>query len=303
MKQEGPGIDFEKIVTSIQQRFDSNSTVLHNQILIDRLKHKRQFDVVIKGDYAGQSILGVIECKDLNRKVGTPELDAFITKSSDVNANFKVVVSRRGFSKTAIEKARHYGIQTLSLLPENQLLTGFIVGTWWFADIYLWEKFSVTLFQDNVSNEPLSFEVEALKINNKTLLDWFKNYLLENHKNETCEDWHEVCIQFENKQFISISDTVSVECVAIQFRALRSCQRKERLVGLSGDAFFDWQNNQIKYPAGAELVSHVIDTHAISTWADRKSVREVAKDFFQFTFVLDSKQFVKIDDVIPLETL
>jgi len=116
MDKERPGIEFEKIVTDIQQRFDLNSTVMHNQILVDRLGHKRQFDVVIKGNYAGQELLGVIECKDLKKKIGTPEVDAFNTKSSDVNANFKILVSRKGFSKTALEKASHYGIQALSLL-------------------------------------------------------------------------------------------------------------------------------------------------------------------------------------------
>lgn len=270
MEGEKPGVDFEKIVTSIQQRFDSNSTVLHNQLLIDRLGHQRQFDVVIKGDYAGQSILGVIECKDLKRKVGTPEIDAFITKSTDVNANFKIFVSRRGFSKTAIEKARYNGIQTLSLLPEDAAATGFKVGTWWFADVYFWEKFSVTLLHNNVADEPLAFDAEKLKIKGNVLLDWFKNYLLENHKNEMREDWHGVDIMFENKQYISISDAVSVECIAVQFKALRSRQRKEKLVGLSGDAFFDWQNNKIKYPAGAELASHAIDTRAVSMWDERK---------------------------------
>jgi hypothetical protein len=303
MRQENLGVDFEKIVTSIQQRFDLNSTVLHNQILTDRLGHKRQFDVVIRGVYAGQELLGVIECKDLKRKVGTPELDAFITKSSDVNASFKIFVSRKGFSKTAIEKARHYGIQTLSLLPKDQSATGFIVGTWWFADVYFWERFSVTLLQDGISNEPFSFSIEELKINNQLLLDWFKNYLLDNHNNEIGEGWHGVEIEFENKQFISISDTVNVECSGVKFEALRTCQRKEKLVGLSGDAFFDWQNNQVKFPAGTELVTHAVDMYAISMWADRQLDRDVAGEFFQIKLVMSMKQFVKLDDVISLDTL
>lgn len=303
MKLEKPGVDFEKIVTSIQQRFDPNSTVLHNQILVDRLGHKRQFDVVIKGEYAGQSILGVVECKDLNRKVGTPDIDAFITKSTDVNANLKVFVSRRGFSKTAIEKARYNGIQTLSLLPEDLASVGFIVGTWWFADIYFWEKFSVTLFMEDANDEPLLFDAEKLKINNKFLLDWFKNYLLENHENEMREDWHGVAISFEHNQHISISDSIRVECIGVEFSALRSCQYKEKFVGLSGDAFFDWQNSHIRYPAGAKLVSQVIDTHSISGWDSKKSNRKEGECFFQAKFILHSKQFAKVDGVIPLQTL
>lgn len=133
---ENPGIEFEKIVADIQAQVDKNAKVSHNQRLVDRHGHKRQFDVVIKGKFADQDILGVIECKDLIKKVGTPEIDAFVTKSQDIKSNFKIVVSRNGFSKPAIEEARYYGIQTLSLIPNDEVNCGFKVGIYWFADVY-----------------------------------------------------------------------------------------------------------------------------------------------------------------------
>lgn len=58
-----------------------------NQRLVDRHGCRRQCDVIIKGNFAGQQLLGIVECKD--RKLGTPEVDAFVTKARDINANFK----------------------------------------------------------------------------------------------------------------------------------------------------------------------------------------------------------------------
>lgn len=68
MRRERLGIEFEKIVSDIQSRIDPNATVLHNQRIVDRHGHSRQFDVEIRGKFAGQEIIGVIECKDKNRK-------------------------------------------------------------------------------------------------------------------------------------------------------------------------------------------------------------------------------------------
>ena len=85
MKLENPGIAFEKVVAGIQAQIDPTSSVTHNETLTDRLGHSRQFDVVIRGSFAGQQMLGVIECKDLKRRVGNPEVDAFITKANEIN--------------------------------------------------------------------------------------------------------------------------------------------------------------------------------------------------------------------------
>ena len=116
-----PGDSFERLVAQIQARVDPAANVAHNEFLVDRLRQRRQFDVVIRGQFAGQAMLGVIECKNLNRKVGTPEVDAFHTKAQDINANFKVIASRRGFTRHALHKAAHYGIRAISLLdPEAQ---------------------------------------------------------------------------------------------------------------------------------------------------------------------------------------
>src|SRR5688572_16049589 len=101
-----PGIPFEKAVAAVQAMLDPAAEVTHNTRLRDRLGHWRQFDVVIRVKAAGHEILGVIECKDLQRPIGTPELNAFADKARNVRANLTLLASKRGFTKQALELAR-----------------------------------------------------------------------------------------------------------------------------------------------------------------------------------------------------
>lgn len=106
INKDRPGIAFEKLVATMQTRIDPTCQVTHNENIVDRLGHSRQFDVVIRGMFAAQKMLGVIECQDMRRKVGNPDVDAFATKARDVNSNFKILMSRSGFTKHVLEKMR-----------------------------------------------------------------------------------------------------------------------------------------------------------------------------------------------------
>ena len=50
---------FEKAVAAIQAQIDPTSSVSHNERIVDRMGHARQFDIVIKGSFAGQTMLGM----------------------------------------------------------------------------------------------------------------------------------------------------------------------------------------------------------------------------------------------------
>ena len=124
-KEDKPGRSFEKAIAAIQKKLDPSATVSHDERIVDRFGHSRQFDVIIRGKVGSHDILGVIECKDLGKKVGTPEVESFVTKSRDVNANIALIASKKGFTKPAVEKAKDYGIGTITLLPDKPEETGF----------------------------------------------------------------------------------------------------------------------------------------------------------------------------------
>ena len=138
-----PGVTLEKAVAHIQQLMDRNSTVTHNEKLVDRVGNRRQFDVVIRGHFAGMDILGVVECKDHNTKKGPREVGAFAKECEHLNANIKLMVSKKGFTQQALRLARHDGIGCLSLLPNDTHQCGFTVGEWWYGVISRWTDFTL----------------------------------------------------------------------------------------------------------------------------------------------------------------
>ncbi len=303
MKKELPGIELEKIVAEIQKQFDVSSTVSHDEKLIDRHGHKRQFDVVIRGKFAGQDILGVIECKDLKKKVGNPEIDAFVTKASDINANFKIIVSRKGFSKPALEKAKHYGIQTVSLLPEENSSCGFIVGSKWQADLYRWDKIALTLEYVKEPDEEVYFSAEEVTISGKRVIDWFTNYLCKNHPTEDKEGWMvNIGVKFEKPQTVCVRENECYECDGLAFHAFRIADKKEKLVGWSGTGFYDWQNSKVSLPPKGNIKSYSVPVNFLE-WEDRKNDDVSTEGFLTMKIIAHNVQFEMIEDAIDLEII
>jgi len=297
-----PGIEFERIVAQIQQQVDPQASVTHNKRLTDRLGNSRQFDVVIEGRFAGQAILGVVECKDLKRRVGTQDVDAFVTKANDVRANFKILVSRRGFSTPAIAKAKHYGIQTLSLIPNDDVNIGFKVGNYWYADLYYWEQIALTLLFRQEPDHVVSFQADAVTIGGRPILQWFINYLCENHKAETKLGWTVgVSIEFTNDQSLSLDAERVYVCRGVAFGAKRALARKERFVGVKGTGFFDWQQRQITLQPHATITSDAVPTD-FSQWNDRVEREPDRSGSIQITLVAHSEP-QRPADPIALDSL
>ncbi|MEW8394385.1 MAG: restriction endonuclease [Candidatus Thiodiazotropha sp.] len=303
MKKINPGLEFEKIVSEIQKQLDNNSEVSHDQHIVDRLGQRRQFDVVVRGNFAGQRILGVIECKNLQKKVGTPEVDAFNTKSQDVNANFKIIVSRRGFSKPAIAKANHYGIQTLSLLSEDGTDTGVLLGTKWYVDIYYWSQFAVTLQFVKQPKHPVKFRAEEVSIKGKPVIEAFYNYLVDEYPAVSDTGWVvNVRTQFETPQEVFVGDTESYLCSAIDFAAHRKLDQRQREVGWNGTGFYDWQKTEATFAPGSTMKSHSVpaDFHS---WEKRNKDNDQEHGVTTLTVIAHLLQLEKIEGAIDLDNL
>jgi hypothetical protein len=298
-----PGIAFEKVVAAIQAQIDPAATVTHNEIMLDRLGQFRQFDVVVRGVFAGQQMLGVIECKDLGRKVGTPEVDGFVTKAQDINANFKILMSRRGFSKPALVKCVHYGIQALSLVENDPANKKFFIGTRWEADIARWGQISVSLHFANEPSTPVHFNAEDLTIRGKKVLDWFTNYLLDNEPETKEFGWVvDIAVEFDSPQYVSIRSGCEHLCTAISFMAERVCDKLERLVGISGTGFFDWNSRRATFAPNTQIVSDAVPMD-FSQWKPRTDQAKEPNGFLEIRLEARSVQFERIPDVIKLDQL
>ena len=302
MVHDKPGIGLEKLVAEIQAQFDAGAQVTHDERLVDRLGQTRQFDVVIRGMFSGQEILGVIECKDWKRKVGTPHVEAFVTKSQDVNAAFKVIVSRKGFTRHAIDKARHYGVQTFSLLPEEGAKTGFIVGLKWHANIYRWGVVQINLHFVAGQEDLSPYNAGALSIGGKRILDGITNYLYENYLGNMEEGWVvDKVVQFSSPRYIQLDYDRSCLCAGFSFKVNRIIDKREKLIGMSGAGFYDWQTQHAKIPPATTIVSHPIPFDVLS-WPERNS-DERDGSFLNLTLVSEMVQFDKVDGALNFDDL
>jgi hypothetical protein len=109
MKQ---GTGFEKLTASIFEQLRNNpsfETVSHN-VTLPGPDGPRQIDVLLMGKVGPLAVMTIVECKDHNHKVTVQEVDALHSKMQDVKAQKAVMVARKGFSGTALKKARRLGM-------------------------------------------------------------------------------------------------------------------------------------------------------------------------------------------------
>lgn len=81
----------------------------------------REHDVVLTITSGHHTVLVAVECRDRSRPVGVTQLEGFAKKCQETGIGQGVVVSPRGFTKTAPAKARALGIRCLSLDQVNVL--------------------------------------------------------------------------------------------------------------------------------------------------------------------------------------
>jgi hypothetical protein len=75
----------------------------------------REHDVVLTFSLAHHEFLLALECRDRSRPIGVPDVEAFHAKCLRTGIGRGVMVSSKGFRRTALRKAESYGIGCLKL--------------------------------------------------------------------------------------------------------------------------------------------------------------------------------------------
>lgn len=106
------GTKFEELTAEIFEhlRKDKRFETVEHDVFLEGKDGPRQIDVLLKGKVGPLDILTIVECKDYNKNVNVTAIDALHSKMQDVNAHKAVLVARKGFTKTAIKKAKRLGI-------------------------------------------------------------------------------------------------------------------------------------------------------------------------------------------------
>jgi hypothetical protein len=83
-------------------------------LLSDRHR-TREHDVVLSISHGHHKLTIALECRDHSRPIGVSQVEAFSTKCLHTGVNHGVLVSSKGFYKSALEKADKLSIRCLSL--------------------------------------------------------------------------------------------------------------------------------------------------------------------------------------------
>lgn len=77
----------------------------------------REFDILVETESIGYEVKFLIECKNYNNPIGSPEIDKFVGKLKAVGfpTHQAIFVSRLGYKKGIVEYAKSLGIRTLSI--------------------------------------------------------------------------------------------------------------------------------------------------------------------------------------------
>lgn len=265
MSRDKSGRTLEHAVGRILQMFDPASSVTRREKIVNRLEIEREFDVVIRGKFAGQPVLMVIECKDWSDKVGTPEVDAFITKTGDINANFKFIVSAKGFTEPALAQAKHAGVGVFSLLRDDPNADGFGNGVFWYARSYSWVRQYQIHFAGKAPR-PGSYAANQVLYEDAPILNVFEKELSTTYLNTKERIPIILRAEFQpNAQVVICGDDFLVS--GIKVCAERHLTVKRRLMPMTGDGLYDWQTKCLDVPATGSVSIHGFAPD-LSDWED-----------------------------------
>lgn len=275
---DGPGWkNFEKAVEQIESLFSPHATITRNAQIEDHIEHIREFDVSISDNWGGRQILAVIECKDWNRRVGPQTIDAFNTKKDDVRANLAAIVSKKGFTSSALTLARHYNIGTLSLLPEDKEISGFALGWPAYAEIWLWKDIGMSVVANKYTQPPATANVFNIYYDDKNVIGWFLRKLNREYKEYKKEGLFELQVSFQRPRILNIEGS-EYEIRTVYFTAIREKMKKYKYLVVTGDAYYDWQEDKIKLPNKGQVVSESFNINDLFNWEDYEGEMPTAEE-------------------------
>jgi hypothetical protein len=112
-KKSGQG--FEDLIALIQTCVHKSAIIKPNERIKDIDTGKaRQIDITIRLSDGPTEFLGIVEVRDRKRPIGVRYVEEISGKLRSVRADAAFLVSRSGFTKTAIEKAKQIGIRVLT---------------------------------------------------------------------------------------------------------------------------------------------------------------------------------------------
>jgi hypothetical protein len=207
-----------------------------------------------------------MECKDHSKRLGPGAVEAFAKKSENLGANLRILISKKGFTKSALKLAKHENIGCLSLLPDDPVQAGFSIGDMWYGVIQTWENARLKI-KFSTSPDPIkTFNPNNVKLQGKPIGLWFLRELIATHGEEQREGAYVLEVNFREEQKLEINGQ-EYFAKGVVCDATRVCRKKKKWISWSGDAFFDWHSGKFTVPPGGTLVASAIHTDLLA-WSN-----------------------------------
>lgn len=108
----------ERIVAGIHSVTTAGADVTWNEVI-----NGRQFDVVVRFKLGSLRYLVLVEVRNRTRKAGASDMDAFVLKARDQNANKAVFVTAAGFQQGAITVAKRHAVDLFTVTFDEAKIT------------------------------------------------------------------------------------------------------------------------------------------------------------------------------------
>lgn len=285
-----PGLAFESTVAEVQRMFGDDCSVTHNELIVDRNGHKRQFDVVLRGQMAGHELLGVLECKDHKRALPARDVEAFVTKSAAVRANLRAIVTRMGYTRTALDLCRHHGILALTLLKQDEKDRGLTVGAYAYLRRYDWDVERVRW--GAISEAGLEIAVTSpvgATVGGTELVPWLLHELNTTYLQTRETGWHLFAVVFDEAAMLTSVDGVNTRVVEVGFEVQRTRRIFRQPMFWSGTGLVDMVRQTLKTPKGSRTEARLSMRPGLAGWEEVPEAPDgfeplapVGVDFFAF---------------------
>ncbi|MFO7556017.1 MAG: restriction endonuclease [Desulfobacterales bacterium] len=108
---------FENLSAQIQRSLSPSAVVTQNERVRGKITGvKRELDIVVRVSSGQFELLIVIDCKDYNKKVDVQDVESFMGKLKDVEANKGALVAAKGYTDAAKKMAKDAGISVYDLV-------------------------------------------------------------------------------------------------------------------------------------------------------------------------------------------
>jgi hypothetical protein len=117
--------EFQQLSAMLTQLLGDGAVVEESKMLTDRISGEaREVDVVGEGTVAGHKMVVSIEVREHRRPQGLEWIEQVHNKHSRLPTNLLILVSKSGFTQSALDKAASYGIKAITPSQVNTDLAG-----------------------------------------------------------------------------------------------------------------------------------------------------------------------------------